>query len=388
MPHLHHSICWVASLVTAAAALLPPDCQTTAPTQEALDVRTANLSVPSFPFGLAYASNSIAFSSLTTGIIGVLNTSNFEPTLIRTITIPAPYYETGYAISGIAITRDKRTLYATVGQGAVAIDVQKAVSGEANSIVGFLNGTVGISAVEVTLSADDKYAFVSQEYGNVATRNLGAIEVFGIDQSINGSISSTYVGYIALGDAVVGMALSADGSKLYATSEQVGTVNTPQGTLSVLDVETLKTNPSDALLASFDAGCSPVRIAVSQNGEHVWVTARESNMLLAFDAAKLNSNPANSTTAIVASVQVGTSPVGVVFVNHGKHIITADSNRFDYTNTPSGLTVVDVEGKQGFPSIPTGEFPREFAVSPDNKTLLVSQYGSQAIQVVDLFSLA
>jgi DNA-binding beta-propeller fold protein YncE len=112
-------------------------------------------------------------------------------------------------------------------------------------------------------------------------------------------------------------------------------------------------------------------------------------MLLAFDAAKLESNQSN---ALLASVQVGTQPVGLAFVNHGRHIITADSNASNHTNATTGLTVVDAEaalnGKQGFPRIPTGLYPREFAVSLDGKTLLVSQYYSEAIQALDVSQLA
>jgi hypothetical protein len=372
----------------AAAAVSVPDCQSTAPTQNTLfGIQTANLIVPSNPFGLVYASEDIAFASIGIGIVGVLNTSTFTPTLIREIVVPAPFYQGSFGVTGLAITRNKQTVYVSVGPGAVAVDVQKAVAGE-DSIVGFLNGTVGTTSIEATLSSDDRYIFVSQEYGSISTGYHGAIEVFNVNPANNGSVQSTYVGFISLGVSVVGTALSSDGSKLYATSELANSTST-QGTLSILDVEILKTDPSKALLASVDAGCGPVRVTVSPNGKHVWVTARESNKLLAFDAAKLESNQSN---ALVASVQVGTSPVSVTFVNHGRHIITADSNRFNYTNTTTGLTVVDAEaalnGKQGFPQIPTGLFPREFAVSPDGKTLLVSEYTSEAIQAVDVSQLA
>lgn len=95
-----------------------------------------------------------------------------------------------------------------------------------------------------------------------------------------------------------------------------------------------------------------------------------------------NSDP------LLASVQVRTSPVSLIFINHGRHIITADSNRFLYANATSGLTVVDAEAalksKQGFPRIPTGLFPREFALSPNGKTLLVSDYGSDVVQAVNI----
>jgi len=333
---------WIvtAALIAATAAFVPiPECQSTAPIQNVLNVQTGVLNVTGSPFGLVYAKKDIAFASLASfdSVISVLNTSTFTPSLIRKIPLPAQFE--GLGVFGLAITRDQRRLYASTGPGAVVIDVEKAVAGEANSIVGILSGTVGTSSIETTLSLNEKYAFVSQEYGTSATGSRGAIEVFNVQGTKNGSISSTYISYIALGDSVVGTALSSDGRKLYATSETANqTAN--QGTLSVLDVATLTTNPSEALLTSLDAGCGPVRISVSGDGKHVWVTARESNKLLAFDVTKLE---ANLSDALVASVQVGTSPVGLTFVNQGSHIITADSNRFSYTNTTTGLTVVDVE---------------------------------------------
>jgi DNA-binding beta-propeller fold protein YncE len=388
-------ISWIVTAVSFTAvsgAVSASDCQAAAPTQVTLNnITTASLNViGNYPFGLVYASKDIAFVGLGTSL-GVLNTSTFAPTLIRQISLQDVFTNAPlgfYSAYGLAISRDKRIVYAAIGLGAVAVDVGKAVAGDADSILGSLNGKAGTAAIEVTVSIDDKYVFVSQEYGNKETESHGAIEVFNVKRNSNGSLSSTDIGFIALGYSVVGTALSPDGSKLYATSE-AATSNGTQGTLSILDVATLKTNPSNALLASVDAGCGPVRVVVSQNGKHIWVTARESNKLLAFDAAKLESNSAN---ALLASVQVGTSPVGLILVNQGRHIITADSNRFSYTNTTTGLTVVDVhaalQGRQGFPRIPTGLFPREFALGPDRETLLVSEYGSEAIQAVDVSQLA
>ncbi|KAN0096741.1 putative isomerase YbhE [Hyaloscypha variabilis] len=367
------------------SALSPPICQTVAPLQKVLDIQTANLTLDNAPFGIIYASNDIAFVGVAE-TVAVLNTSTFPPTQLSSF--PVHFGNTGFpTVQGLAITRNKKTMYLSVGPGPIAVDVEKAVAGAANPIAGYLNGTAGTTSIETTLSLHDEYVFVSQEDGTTATKDNGTIEVFHVQRASNGSVSSTYVGYIELGYLVVGSALSPDGSRLYVTSEQINEDAT-QGTLSVLDVETLKTNPSAALLATAGAGCGAVRVAVSHDGKHVWVTARESNNLLAFDAAKLESN---SSSALITSVQVGTSPVGLHFVNHGCHIITADSNRFSYPNTTTGLTVVDVEaalnGTQGFPRIPTGLFPRELALSPDGKTLLVSDYSSDIIQAVNVTQL-
>lgn len=43
------------------------------------------------------------------------------------------------------------------------IDVAKAAAGNPDAVVGALNGTAGISAIEVVVTPDDEYAFVSQE---------------------------------------------------------------------------------------------------------------------------------------------------------------------------------------------------------------------------------
>ncbi|KAI1373536.1 cytochrome cd1-nitrite reductase-like protein [Hypoxylon crocopeplum] len=382
----------VGTAVTAAATIPAPVCQGTAPPQATINIHTTNMSVPGSPFGLVYARDDIVFAGMGHKV-AMLSTAAFTPALAREIALPAPFSQSQADASGLALSRDKRYVYASIGPGAAIVDVEKAIAGDANPLAGLLVGTIGDGAIQVTLTADDGYAFVTQEYGSPnSTSYRGAIEVFQLHRSRNGSISSTNKGYITLGFAVVGTVLSHDGSKMYVTSEVTGqatSANATQGTLSILDVATLKTNPSKALLRTVDAGCSPVRLSLSPDGKMAWVTARESNKLLMFDLAKLESS--HPEEALQASVQVGTSPVGVAIVNDGRYIITADSNRYNAANATTGLTVVDAKaalrGKQGFPRIPTGLFPREFAVSPDGKTLLVAQYRSNAIQAIDLTQL-
>jgi hypothetical protein len=181
--------------------------------------------------------------------------------------------------------------------------------------------------------------------------------------------------------------LSSDGPKLYATSRLVS-LNPTQGTLSILEVTTLKTNPSEALLASVEAGCNPVRVAVSLKGKHFWVTARHSTLLLAFGAAKLEFY---SSEALLASIQVDTSLNSLAFANYGRHIVTADSIKHNYTNTTNFLTAVDTEQapkcKHGFPRIIIGLFPREFALNLDGRTPPISNYGSGAVQAVNVSQL-
>ncbi len=374
--------------IGAVEAVSVPGCQSVAPTERNLtSVRTAGVAVPAPPFGVVYAQQrDIAFVTLNT-TLGVLNTSAFVPRLVHEIPLPAS------GSTGIALTHSGRHVLVTASSTAlIVVDAARAATGSLDAVVGVVNGTAaaGDSAIEVTVSRDDRYAFVSEEYGSRQTGGRGTIEVFELHApAANGTVSGAYVGYLVLGESVVGTALSSDGRILYATSE-AAPGNATRGTLSVLDVEKLKIEPSTALISQVAAGCGPVRVIVSRDDRIVWVTARESNALLAFDAPKLISDP---SMALLVSVQVGTSPVGLRFAGvKERRILMADSNRFEYSNTTAGLSVVDVDaalsgGRAILGQVPTGAFPRELAVSEDGGTVLVSDYGSEMVQAVDVASL-
>lgn len=374
-------------------AVTVPVCQTTAapPEKNLTDVRTAEVAVPAHPFGLAYAhQKDRAFVALNTSL-GVFDTSALSPSLIHEIPLPAAALSFNGA-TGIGITHDGRyVLVTTFSTTLIIVDAARAVTGSLDAVVGVLNGTAaaGSSGIEVTVTQDGQYAFVSQEDGSPQTDGRGNVEVFKLDgPTANGSFSGTPTGYLTLGVAVVGTALSPDGSLLYATSE-MSSNTTGEGTISVIDVEKLKTDPSNAVISSVTAGCGAVRVIVSQDGQRVWLTARESNALLAFDAAKLISNP---TDALLASVQVGTAPVGLTFARNDTRILTANSNRFNFPNATTGLSVVDAEaaicGEEAvLGQISTGLFPRELAVSPDGSTVLVADYASSDVRAVDVATL-
>lgn len=398
----------LALTASATAAISVPSCANASTLQEATlnNVRTASLNIHGNPFGMVYATRQkdIAFFTIdrnvTVSTLNVLNTSSFPPTLIHQYSLEPAAYVNGEGALGVALSNDGRYLFLAAGPGALIVDTARAANGLPAAIVGTLNGTTatqkpGTDAIEVTISKDNKYAFVSQEYGydeygKVGPPTRGNINVFKLHYHHNGTITGTPVGFVELGYLVVGTALSPNGRLLYATSESYVHTGSGQGFLSVLDVKTLETNPSEAVLATnITAGCSPVRIIVSRDGRTVWTTSRASNYLLGFDAAALLSAPNN---ALRASVEVGTWPVGLTFARDGSRIITADSNRMYFPNTTTGLTVVDVEAAlKGdlavLGRIPTGLFPREFAVSPDGKSVLVADHDSQQIQAVDVTTL-
>ncbi|KAH6660206.1 cytochrome cd1-nitrite reductase-like protein [Truncatella angustata] len=301
--------------------------------------------------------------------------------------------EDGYGYRELSITHDKRNLYVATGYGAVIFDVPRAIAGRDDSFVGVLssNGHVGRSAIELSITPDDKYVFISQEFGSNSSYNRGAIEVFNVTRLANGTVNSEWRGFIALGYAVVGQQFSKDYTKLFVTSEMNSTTAAPNsttGVLSVLDVDKLKHTPGKSLITKYMSGCRPVRCHLSTDGNKLWVTERDINHASVFDAQKLANN--DTTDVFMATVNTGTSPIGIAVV--GNHILTADSNRFDYSNASTGVTVINSagalsKGQSDFPQIPVGDFPRSLAVSPDGNRLLVSEFGEGTVRVVDISSL-
>jgi DNA-binding beta-propeller fold protein YncE len=215
------------------------------------------------------------------------------------------------------------------------------------------------------------------------------------------------VGAVPLGQAAVGLAVSPGGRWLYATSEvalsggrpadgqpgrpaaiselaQQSTAAAQHGTLTVINLRRAETHPASSVAAIVDAGCQPVRVITTADGSEVWVTARASDDLLCFAAARLTSDPGH---ALVAVVRVGEAPVGLAAVRGGSLIVVADSNRFDARGAVADLDVVNVAAalsgrRPVIGHLPSGLFPREMALQ--NGTLLVSNYVSSKVEAVDV----
>ncbi len=248
----------------------------------------------------------------------------------------------------------------------------------------------GMGAIEVTFSPDGSYLFVTLESSR-------EIAVFNFEKAVRGSFgASDLIGYVPLGLDPVGMAISPNGRYLYATSEvnpsyaarRVPGVNLStegEGTLSTIDLRRAEQDPSNAVTSTVWAGCSPVRVVATPST--VYVAARGSDDLVAFSASRLVSNASSSLKGTTA---VGELPVGLALVGHEQTVIIADSNRFDVRGKASNLAVVSDRGYAnpvlvGY--VKAAHFPRDMAVNPDGKTLVVSNFDSGQVEDVVLAGL-
>jgi DNA-binding beta-propeller fold protein YncE len=342
------------------------------------------------PFGVAVTPDGrYSFVSLT-GSVAVLRNGPGGPSLVRTIAVPQP------EALGDTLTQDGRYLLVALGSGALVIDVARAEEGQPHAVLGLLSspGPAGRaaagSAIEVAVSRDGRYAFVSLEYSD-------EIAVFRLGQALaRGFGPADFAGDIPAGQAVVGLAVSPDGQWLYATSEIARGASPGNagnfggvGTLQVMSVPRAESDPARSVAATVTAGCQPVRVVTSSDGKVIWVTARASDALLAFSAARLRSQP---THALLAWTRVGEAPVGLALVRGGTELVVADSNRFGVPGAASTLAVgraaAVLAGRPALAGyVRAGGFPREMALEPAGRTLLVGNFDSgqlEAVTVADL----
>jgi hypothetical protein len=303
--------------------------------------------------------------------------------------------------TGMALTHDGNTLIVAGTQRIVFVSVPKLIAGGKGAVLGYLDEPGVGGRIYASTTRDDRLAFVANEGDQ-------SVSVIDLPKALASQFSpSSIVGKIPTGAASIAVTLSPDDELLYVTSQvapasfgwpivckREGTSDTtsvnPQGAIHIVDVRRASTDPAHAVVASVPAGCNVVRLVLSPSGDRVYVTARNSNALLVFDAAKLRSD---ATHALIGRVRVGTAPVGVAVIDSGRQLVVTNSNRFaGSANDRQTLTVIDAskvaDGERAIlGSIPAGAFPREERVTSDGKILIVTNFASKQVEVIDLLHL-
>jgi DNA-binding beta-propeller fold protein YncE len=353
----------------AVAPLAAPKCTTrAAPASLLANVPGHFVKTGGKPFDAVVTANGYAFVSLTSAL-DVLRTTGPEP--LRVIPLNSAL--------GEALTHNKRYLLVSGRSGLTVFRVSDLEHG-LSTPVGTLTSP-GKHAVQVAVSPDDRFAFVTLQYSH-------AVAVFNLAKALtSGFAPADLVGRIPVGANPIGLTVSPDGRYLYVA----GGLATPtpvsgHGSLSVIGLRKAETSPATSVLKKISAGCGPDRVAVSRDGRTVWVSAGGANAVVAFSAAKLLSDPAH---ALVARVAVGQRPLGLVLVNRGAQLIVADSDRDNAPGGGANLAVIDVQralhrqpALTGF--LHTGSEPRQFVLEPGGGTLLVVDTGSGQVQAVKI----
>lgn len=366
------------------------------------DSPSVTVSLPAHPFAVAPSRDGCwVFVSLMgdnrgkNAGIAILKSSAGRTQLLRVAPLRS-------RAAGIVLTHDGKLLIAAALDEVIFLDVQRMTEGAANPVLGSFSDGENAGSIYANVTADDKLLFVSDE----RTRSITVIDLERARKQ--GYQAGAIIGKIPVGNAPIALTFSPDGKWLYTTSEGAlsdwkwpkacvpegqrskGAISNPEGAVIVVDVARAGTDPAESVVARIPAGCSPVRMAISPGGERIYVTARNSNAVLAFDAAKLVTDGAH---ARLGMGPVGEAPVPVAVVDGGKKVIAGNSNRFGGSNSAQSLTVLDAakipEGSAAvLGSISAGAFPREMRVSADGRTLFLTNFASDSLQILNVERLA
>lgn len=352
----------------------------------------------------------VSFSGTTHGVLVLRQKKRFATVLRRVATCgPA---------SGLAMSKGGRYLMVAVhggkscpSGGVQFIDVRKAIAGDSRAAMGTV--PTDPSAIEVAISPDNKLVFVANEFsaGQGSCQDPDSVSVIDFQKALSsGQSASSVIGAIPVDCAPVGLAISGDGRRLYVTNEtalpsrpfyDATACNIPDGpgcpitthqdavgTVDVVDIHTARTNPAGSLMAEIPAQCSPTRVILTNNDTIAWVSARDSNSLLAFNAGALLDNPSAS---LLSTAPVGVAPDGAQPFSHRRFMAVANTNRFD--NCPgAGGTVSILKINRGLFSstvgtFDAGVFPRQWTISPDGKLLYLTEFGSDTLGIFPVRSI-
>lgn len=326
----------------------------------------------------------------TTQSVAVLSHRNGRVDLVRTVPLPS-------RPAGLVLTHDGKLLIAAALDKVLFLDVVCLIAGCPKPVAGSFSDGKSTQSVYANVTSDDKWLFISEE----TAYQITVIDLVRARQS--GFHADAIVGKIPVGKSPIALTFSPDEKWLYTTSQGAakewgwpaackaenrpktpGLVN-PEGAVVTIDVVRATSDPAHAVVSRVPAGCSPVRLALSPSGDRVYVTARNSDAVLAFAADKLISDPEH---ARLGQTAVGTAPVPIAVIHDGKTVVSGNSDRFGGADAAQILTLLDAS-KIGSPdaimgAIPAGAFPRDLRVSPDGSILYLTNFGSNSLQVMDV----
>lgn len=303
--------------------------------------------------------------------------------------------------AGMALSRDGTVLVATHDAGASLFRVDALVRGD-EALIGRIPDKPGAGRVYAATSPDDALLLLADE----RARSITVVDF--AKARTPGGMAASVLGAIPTGDLPIALTFSPDGRWLFTTSQRVpdtrswpvvcrklGSLDPAdppaqvEGAVLVVDVALARTDPARSVVRTVRAGCNPVRLVLSPDGSRAYVSARAENALLVFDARAL-AGQGDTTATLVARIPVGTAPVGIAVTPDGRRVLVTNSNRFAFdANDRQSVSVIDAarvgEGaaaKVG--EIPAGAFPRELRLHPDGRTVVLTNFASQTVQLVDL----
>jgi len=265
------------------------------------------------------------------------NTVTVIDTSTNTVINTIPSTEAGDFAVNIAITPDGRFAYVTNLYGTVAV-----IDTCTNTVVDTVN--VGILPIGIAITPDGRYAYVA---------NSGSFTVSVIDTSTNIVVKT-----IPVGRDPLGVAISPDGNLVYVTIAQ-------EDKVSVIDTAT------NSVVNNIPVGDFPHGIAITPDGNFAYVTNNEQPPLPT-TVSVINT----STNTVVETIIVGFVATGVAITPDGKFVYVANAG-------DDNVSVIDTSTNTVVDTIPVGSYDYSIAITPDGSYAYVPNAGGDNVSVID-----
>jgi len=178
----------------------------------------------------------------------------------------------------------------------------------------------------------------------------------------DGSLTETAPIAMPAGSYPGGLAISADGKRLYVANDLGESV-------SIIDTG------SDTVSSTTPAGHNPYAVALSNDGTKAYVSNWGGNTVSIVNAA---------TGAPAGSITVGTHPSALAVnpVTGDLYVANTDSDSISVVDTAAATVTRTIE-LAPYANAPVGTSPDALAVAPDGTTLYVANAGDDDVAVVD-----
>ena len=370
-------------ILLAATPALAAECVPTAP--------VSTVTLPGRAYAVIAAANGCDFYvSLATqtpdkpGAISLVQFSNGVFAVTHTVALTIQP-------QGLALSPDGAFVVAPGLEGVAFVNTARLAAGDSDAASVLADGGTGPIAASVT--QDNRLVFVNDEKSNSVT-------VVDLTKArANGFSPASILGKVPMDQQPVGQALSPDGKYLYVGVEielarpglatpckdaarggapgaaapgaaaPAPSVPYPEGVVAVIDVARAARDSAHAVIAKAPSGCRPVRVVVSPDGSRIYLAARASNQIVAFDAAKLR---AGASDARIGALTLPGAAIGLGRSNDGKTL---------YAGTPQNAVRIDAATLALAGTLPGGASARAIVVTPAGLALATTGKG---LEVMDL----
>ena len=216
---------------------------------------------------------------------------------------------------------------------------------------------VGLNPVALVQSPTTGFIYVvNQGDSSVTVFNPAGPSVTGTITTANG-----------LGQNPVSVTVSADGSWIFVVTQGDGV---HPGTLDIIS------SSSTSIAGTASLGVQPTFSLVDSNSDRLYVANTGDNTVSVFDAASV-APPGPPAIPLLATVPVGTAPIGIAALPNGSMFYVANSGSDNVTvvsgNSFSPLATV---------ALPTGANPVWIASEPTSSKIYVADKGTSETTII------